>query len=79
MANTAFDMMVEALKAEMDAATVHKVINCLVKTCGGERVYIPVKVDAPDPVLPTDTAKSLQKKTGYSRAHSYRLLNRHRI
>lgn len=79
MANSVFDSMIEALKAELDEATAYKVLDCLVKTCGGERVYIPVKNTAPQPVLPTDTPKSLQKRLGCSRRTAYNKLSRHRI
>ena len=79
MANSAFDTMIEALKNELDEGTVHKVLSCLVRTCGGERIYIPVKVAEPEPVLPTDTPKTIQQRLGVSRRSSYRMLNRHRI
>jgi len=79
MANSVFDTMIEALKTELDEATANKVLHLLVKTCGGERVYIPVKAVAPPPVMPTDTPKSLQQRLGCSRRTSYRKLNRHRI
>jgi hypothetical protein len=67
------------LQTELDEQTVYRVLACLVKTCGGERVYIPVKLDPPKPVLPTDTPKTVQQRLNVSRSTSYRLLNRHRI
>lgn len=79
MANSAFDEVVEVLKAELDEQTVYRVLTCLVKTCGGERVYIPVKFDSPKPIAPTDTPKTVQQRLNVSRSTSYRLLNRHRI
>jgi len=79
MANSVFDTMIEALKTELDEATANKVLHLLVKTCGGERVYIPVKAVVAQPVLPTDTPKSLQKRLGCSRRTAYNRLSRHRI
>lgn len=79
MANSAFDEVVEVLKAELDEQTVYRVLACLVKTCGGERVYIPVKFDSPKPIAATDTPKTVQQRLNVSRSTSYRLLNRHRI
>lgn len=79
MANSAFDEVVEVLKSELDEQTVYRVLACLVKTCGGERVYIPVKFDSPKPIAPTDTPKTVQQRLGCSRRTAYNKLAKFRI
>ena len=79
MANSVFDELFDALKVEIGESIACDVIACIVKTCGGERVYVPMKFEIEKKVLPTDTPKTVQQKLGCSKRTAYRKLGRFRI
>jgi len=79
MANSAFDALVDVLRRELDEQTVYRVLTCVIKNCGGERVYVPMKLDIKEPIMPTDTPKDVQRRLGCSRRTAYNKLAKYRI
>lgn len=78
MAETsAFDQLCASLKSSLGEDTARQVIRCLIGTCGGERVYIPLHLK-PE-IQPGEKPQELRQRLGVSRSTSYYLAKKYRI
>lgn len=75
---SAFSSLVDGLKGEFDQATINKILQNIVNNVGGERVYVPVKIDVHIDAI-RETPESIQRKYNVSKRTAYRWINRHRI
>lgn len=64
----------QILESELGKPVAVKIANMIKKRLPKERVYIPAKIDVEIDIK--DTPKTIQKKTGVSRATSYNIFKR---
>jgi hypothetical protein len=75
MAETSgFEVIMQILEAELGKPVAIKIANLIKKRLPKERVYIPARMDVEIDIK--DTPKTIQKKTGVSRATAYNLFKR---
>ena len=74
---SAFSQLCSMLKMQLGDEVARLAIDCIIKTCGGDRVYIP-QHQKPN-VMPGESAQDIQRRLKVARSTSYYLQKKHRI